>query len=108
MPIIFVQNWEESERGWGIRPDGYTAHPNRAHRDAYVKWYNAEYNNQAHAPDEYTRTSGEPIPVQVDIKIYTQLVAKCAKPGSAVWGNGRYFDPTKELTFEMLFGKEAT
>jgi hypothetical protein len=107
MPIIFVQNWEESERGWGIRPDGFTAHPNRGHRDAYVKWYYAKFNNATSAPDEYTRVAGEPIPVQVDIKIYTQLIAKCGAPDLAVWGQGRWFDPTKELTFEMLFKADA-
>lgn len=102
MPIIFVQNWEESERGWGTRPDGFTAHPNRAHRDAYVKWYYAEFNNQASVPDEYTRTSGEPIPVQVDKKLYTEIVARCAKPDNAAWGKSRWFDPTKEFTLDML------
>jgi hypothetical protein len=52
MPNVVIQNWEESERGWGVRPDGYTIHPNRAHRDAFVAWYYATFNNKAQAPDE--------------------------------------------------------
>lgn len=106
MPIIFVQNWEESERGWGTRPDGFTVHPNRAHRDAYVKWYYATFNNKSSTPDEYTRTSGEPYPVQVDAKLYTEIVAKCAPAADgdpvAPWGKERWFDPLKELTLESI------
>lgn len=26
MAMAWVQEWEESERGWGTRPDGYTVH----------------------------------------------------------------------------------
>lgn len=51
--IVVVQRWEESERGWGVRPDGYSIHPDIAARNQYVKEYWATMPNEI--PDEYSR-----------------------------------------------------
>lgn len=53
-----VQKWEESERGWGTRPDGYSLHLTEVDRAEYVKAYYARM--PAVAPDEYDRPSGTP------------------------------------------------
>lgn len=38
MPQVIVQKWEESERGWGTRPDGYSIHPDDAARKRFMRW----------------------------------------------------------------------
>ncbi len=94
---VFVQNWEESERGWGTRPDGFTVHVDGAQLAAYVRWHNQTYNNLPEAPDEYTRTSGEPIEVEVDselfdrIKSATLVKRKDGTPKNSVHGVERLF-----------------
>ena len=37
--VAFKQNWEESERGWGIRPDGCSLHETVDDCVAYRKTY---------------------------------------------------------------------
>lgn len=53
MPEIFVQLWDESERGWGVRPDGVSIHLNQQARDAYIKAYWDRMPDTV--PDEYSR-----------------------------------------------------
>ncbi len=68
---VFRQNWLESERGWGIRPDGYSLHLSKLDRDAYVR----EYWNRMpdEVPDEYSRPDGELSTIKVDEETYRQL-----------------------------------
>lgn len=96
--LVVCQDWEESERGWGVRPDGFTLHLTREDRDAYVKGYNDTYNNLPSAPDEYTRTSGDPRVIQVDEGTYWKLVSHHADMEGwgehpwrrlGCWGKGR-------------------
>lgn len=56
-PVV-VQMWEESERGWGVRPDGYSLHPNNGALTQYVKDYWDGLPDKA--PDEYSRPCGSP------------------------------------------------
>lgn len=62
---VLIQKWEESERGWGTRPDGYSIHPSEEARSSYVKAYNDAL--PAEAPDEYERPSGAPYWVEMDV-----------------------------------------
>jgi len=82
-PIV-IQEWEESERGWGVRPDGFTMHKTMSDRDAFVKAYHAKHNNLSEAPDEYTRTSGNPYVKDVNQKTYDAI----AKSTLGMWGKG--------------------
>jgi hypothetical protein len=102
--LVFCQDWEESERGWGVRPDGHTLHLTREDRDAYVKGYNAAHNNEPTVPYEYTRTSGDPRLVEVDEETYQKLVAHRGLPADGdditlphqrlgIWGHHRQFGP---------------
>lgn len=67
MKTVFVQEWTETERGWGKRPDGFTIHPTLDALQAYCKDYRnrliAEYG--ATAPDEYSYPDGQPASLTV-------------------------------------------
>lgn len=70
---VIRQNWEESERGWGVRPDGYTLSLTEEDRKKYVEYYNKKYNNESSVPDCYTRTSGEPKLMDVDTETFNKI-----------------------------------
>ena len=70
-PKLLRQNWLESERGWGIRPDGYTLHMSVEDRKAFVSDYWSKMPDQV--PDEYSRPCGEPNWVEVDKQVYTEV-----------------------------------
>lgn len=82
--IVLYQAWEESERGWGVRPDGYSLHIDKSHRDKFVEallkrqsdYFKERGLKDGEAPAEYTRVSGDPAPVNVTRAIYRQIVAK--------------------------------
>lgn len=84
-PVV-AQDWEESERGWGTRPDGYTLHLTVDDRDAYVKAYYAKHNNLDEAPDCYTRTYGSPKLIDVGPETYAKLKAPEAVADRGMWG----------------------
>lgn len=70
---VYRQDWLESERGWGIRPDGYSLHRNRVDRDVYVQHYWSQMPDQV--PDEYSRPDGECCLVEVDETTYAVVMA---------------------------------
>lgn len=60
---VFCQLWEESERGWGTRPDGFSLHQNKDDITEYTKRLRElEMVGQSanYVPDEYSRPDGEP------------------------------------------------
>lgn len=90
-----AQNWDELEKGWGARPDGFTLHLNSKDQRSFNKAYwKAELQRTGGiAPAEYTRESGKPFPVIVDTLTYEILEnfsVQQAKPG--LWGNGKFLD----------------
>lgn len=74
--LVWCQDWEESERGWGVRPDGFTLHLTQDDCKKYVTGYNTTFNNLPSAPDEYTRASGPPRLVEVDQKTFEALLVQ--------------------------------
>ncbi|MBI4095587.1 MAG: hypothetical protein HY438_01865 [DPANN group archaeon] len=78
-PIVKL-DWQESERDWGIRPDGYSLHKSIADSEAFVKEYWKGMPDKA--PDEYSRP-GQPYIFEVDAKTYRQISA--SKNGIRVW-----------------------
>jgi hypothetical protein len=91
---VIAQDWEESEAGWGVRPDGFTLHLTREDRDTYVKAANdrqkAYYDKQLGpgiTPHEYSRTSGYPQEVTVNHGIFLKLKKYADRQG--LWGEGR-------------------
>ena len=51
MNKVILQFWEESERGWGVRPDGCSIHLDSNERNSYI---NSIYSDRGSlVPDEY-------------------------------------------------------
>lgn len=58
MPTVFCYEWEETERGWGSRPDGLSLHATDEGARAYLKAY-WDRQPDGPAPDEYDRTTSD-------------------------------------------------
>lgn len=72
MKRAWVQEWEESERGWGVRPDGYTVHRKKEDIDAFLadmRQREEGLYGKGVVPDEYSRPRGEPLECAVDEKL---------------------------------------
>ena len=80
---VIRQNWIESERGWGFRPDGYSLHLSEEDRQAYIKTYWAGMPDQV--PDEYSRPSGDPETVTATPEQFSELVTQ--KMGASFTGD---------------------
>ncbi|NTW14539.1 MAG: hypothetical protein HGA31_05950 [Candidatus Moranbacteria bacterium] len=68
---VIVQKWEESERGWGTRPDGFSFHLTETDRAAFVKDYWDSMPNETQ--EEYSRPDGEPYQIEVDDETFALL-----------------------------------
>lgn len=71
--LALCQKWEESEAGWGIRPDGYSLHLSYDGLGRFIKRYWHSMPN--YVPSEYSRPSGEPYAVEVSDTIIAELKA---------------------------------
>lgn len=68
--VVYV-GWEESERGWGTRPDGCSLHLGL---DNYRKYLEEHWQGMPNfVPDEYDRPAGEPITITVTKDIYARV-----------------------------------
>ncbi len=70
---VVVQKWEESERGWGTRPDGYSLHLTEEDRIAFIKEYWAGMPDETQ--DEYSRPDGAPYTATVDAETFNKVKA---------------------------------
>ena len=76
MTIVIVQKWEESESGWGTRPDGYSLHLTEADRQAFVaEYWERQKALSPEVPDEYSRTDGTPYEAEVDAETFEAINA---------------------------------
>jgi hypothetical protein len=73
MKKVYLQYWEESERGWGCRPDGCSLHINPLNHSSYLKeiYSGRDVNN---IPHEYDRIVGELIEVEIGDNLYNEIV----------------------------------
>jgi hypothetical protein len=69
---VICQKWEELERGWGSRPDGFSLHLSFDSLKRYIQGYWDNMPNTA--PDEYSRPDGTPYPVGVSDEVYLEVV----------------------------------
>jgi len=83
MNAVYKQNWIESERGWGIRPDGVSLHLSIDECATYIKKYWEGMPDDA--PDEYSRPSGHPILVEVSDEVYNKVHAAQGEHGLRIW-----------------------
>ena len=76
MNKVLLQFWEESERGWGVRPDGASLHINA---ESYRKYLNNIYDSRRDiqdVPNEYARVVGSVIETVVSDDIYNMLLSE--------------------------------
>ncbi len=78
---VYCQDWLESERGWGSRPDGHSLHLNKDHRDSFVAEFWSTMPNEV--PDEYSRPLGELYEIRVPTDVYMQI--RISKNGIRVY-----------------------
>jgi len=73
MNKCLFQLWEESERGWGVRPDGCSIHLDESE---YRKYISSIYESRKddHVPDEYDRIVGKNIECFISDTLYDKLV----------------------------------
>lgn len=59
---VIVQFWEESERGWGTRPDGCSLHLSGEDCEHFIEEYLREQRKRLgeETPEEYERPEGMP------------------------------------------------
>ena len=70
---VIVQKWEESERGWGQRPDGYSLHQTEEDRQEFIEEYWERMPDDV--PDEYSRPDGTPYRAEVDDETFAKVKA---------------------------------
>ncbi len=67
------QKWEESEQGWGTRPDGFSLHLSL---DGLAKFLEKYRDRMPKAvPYEYSRPCGTPYEVEVSDKVIAEIEA---------------------------------
>jgi len=76
MNKCYFQLWEESERGWGIRPDGCSLHLSSGCHKQYL---NDIYNirqSEILVPEEYDRISGDMVECFISDSLFDILKEK--------------------------------
>ena len=68
--IIYV-GWEESEKGWGQRPDGCSLHLTEDDFKIFLGLYWDGMPDKA--PSEYSRPTGKPVTAQVSPGLYKRV-----------------------------------
>lgn len=104
---VYIQNWEESERGWGTRPDGFTIHTSLKQLNEYITWYNKTFNNLSFVPDEYTRICGDPVKVEVSDELFERIEKATEKvlDGrvlNCIHGKGNWFSKQDSLSEDKI------
>jgi len=75
MNKVILQIWEESERGFGTRPDGCSMHINLKEREKYIRSIYDSRKTDTSIPNEYYRIVGEGVEAFIEDSLYT-LVEK--------------------------------
>ena len=72
---LYGIKWEESERGWGIRPDGYSFHRSPEEAKEFIEEYQKKLPKEI--PDEYSRPSyTTPKLIEVSEGLYDYVTEK--------------------------------
>ena len=98
--IIYV-SWEESERGWGTRPDGCSLHLTKEDYSRFLKDYWKEMPREV--PDEYSRPAGEPVEAFASRRLYLRI--KNSKTKYGLWiipDEQRNLEKSKDLKYGAI------
>jgi hypothetical protein len=74
MNKVILQIWEESERGWGTRPDGCSMHIDLKERENYIQSIYDSRKSDESIPHEYDRIVGEGVEAFIEDALYTLVV----------------------------------
>ena len=75
MNKVILQIWEESERGWGTRPDGCSMHIDLKERENYIQTIYDSRKSDESIPNEYDRIVGEGVEAFIEDALF-KLVEK--------------------------------
>lgn len=78
---LWVQQWEETEQGLGVHPDGFSLHARREDIEAFLKALRA----QETAPSEYSRPFGQPFLAEITDET---VIDKVQTSEHGIWGSG--------------------
>ena len=71
MNKCIFQYWEESERGYGVRPNGCSIHSSK---EEHMNFINGIYSSRTdEVPHEYDRVAGNPIVCFVSDEIFERV-----------------------------------
>lgn len=73
MNKCLLQFWEESERGWGTRPDGCSIHLNEEFKKIYINGIYKMRESSSVVPKEYDRPIGNSIECFVSDSLYEKI-----------------------------------
>jgi len=76
MKRVIVQQWTESELGWGVRPDGCTVHLVEQDKEAFIKAYDKRLREMygSRVPNEYSFPQGESYVGVISDDLYNKLL----------------------------------
>ncbi len=76
MNKVIMQLWEESERGWGVRPDGCSLHVDTIERNNYVDNIYKKREQDLTIPSEYDKIVGIGVDIFVDDDIFKKIISE--------------------------------
>lgn len=77
--LVIAQKWEESELGWGTRPDGFSIHLSEEDRQKFVQNYWADMPQKL--PDTYSR----PVGVAKEISVESELLLRVRESKNGIF-----------------------
>lgn len=83
---VICQKWQEIERGWGIRPDGFSLHVSK---DSLEKFVLRQKERAFEYPEEFSVPDSNPYSVGVDDETFQDMVER----GGYRWYDMRYYYP---------------
>lgn len=78
---VICQGWEETEAGWGTRPDGFSLHLTledcKTYAQGFWKHQKEHFDKQGvvDVPAEYDRQAGSPFKTIVNQQVYDKIAA---------------------------------
>lgn len=88
--FAMVMPWVESERGWGVRPDGFSIHRTAQDMHKFIKDFNDTMPDEV--PDTYSRPHGPATGIMITAHINNMIG----------WGSGVFFGKMDDIKDPML------